>query len=185
MNNPKGVNAMKQLMQTNLKVGSLFLMMVVLMSSGCQQQPDASKTLKPLAAKYVGVWNSGNMKDLDAIIDPHFVRHVNLQPDVEGVDGIKKVISGFRTAYPDLNIVLNDELYSENKSAGRWTLTGTNTGPGQMSPTGKSVKLWGTSLLHYANGKLTEEWVGFDNQSLMEQLGYAMTLPSETKPQRK
>jgi hypothetical protein len=52
-------------------------------------------------------------------------------------------MSGFRTAYPDLKIVLSDEVYSENKAAALWTFTGTNTGPGEMPPTGKSVKIWG------------------------------------------
>ncbi len=173
---------MKQFAQTILNAGSTLLVMAVLMSTGCRQRPDASQQLKPLVDKYVGVWNGGDLKELDAIVDPHFVRHANLSPDVEGVDGLRKVISGFRAAYPDLNIVVNDGVFSDkNASAGRWTLTGTNTGSGAMPSTGKFVKIWGISLLHYANGKITEEWVGFDNQSFMEQLGTAMIPPSETK----
>jgi len=60
-------------------------------------------------------------------------------------------------------------------------LTGTNTGSGEMPPTGKSVKIWGISIIHLADGKITEEWAGFDNQSFMEQLGFTMTPPSEKK----
>lgn len=168
--------------QTILRAGSLLLMMTAFMTAGCQQHPDASRKLKPLIDKYVDVWNGGDLKGLDAILDPHFVRHANLSPEVEGVEGMMKVISGFRAAYPDLKIVVNDAVYSEdNASAGRWTLTGTNTGSGVMPPTGKSVKIWGVSLIRYANGKIAEEWVGFDNQSFMEQLGHTMTPPSETK----
>jgi len=172
---------MKQLIHTILKAGSVLVVIAVVMATGCQQKPDASQHLKPLVDKYVGVWNNGNLEGLDAIFDPHFVRHVNLSPDVEGVDGLKKVISGFRTAYPDLKLVLEDEIYSESKSAGRWSFTGTNTGPGEMPPTGKSVKIWGLGTLHYANGKITEEWVGYDRQAFMEQLGGTMTLPSGSK----
>lgn len=172
---------MKQLTQTILKAGFLLLMIAVVMTTGCQQKPDASQQLKAIADKYVEVWNSGNLEVLDAIMDPHYVRRVNLIPDVEGVDGIKKVISGFRTAYPDLKLVIEDEVYSENKFAGRWSFTGTNTGPGEMPPTGKSVKVWGVTIVHYANGKLTGEWVGYDNQSFMEQLGGTMTPPSGSK----
>jgi predicted ester cyclase len=50
-----------------------------------------------------------------------------------------------------------------------------------MPPTGKSVKIWGISIIHLADGKITEEWAGFDNQSFMEQLGFTMTPPSEKK----
>jgi len=38
--NQKGANAMKQLIQAVLKVGSLLLVIVVVISTGCQQQPD-------------------------------------------------------------------------------------------------------------------------------------------------
>jgi len=165
-----------------LRSSSLALIGTIVFMTGCErQQPDASQKLRPIVDKYVEVWNGGNPDGLDAIIDPRFVRRVNLQSDIEGVDGAKKVISGFRTAYPDLKIVVNDEVYSENKSVGRRTLTGTNTGSGAMPPTGKSVRVWGISILRFANGKITEEWVGSDNQSLMEQLGYTMTPPSASK----
>ena len=170
---------MKQLNHAVVKAGSVFLMMVVLVATGFSQKSDASQQLKPVIDKYVEVWNTGNLKDLDAIVDPHFVRHANSQPVVEGVDGLKKVISGFRTAYPDLKIIVNEDIYAENKSVGRWALTGTNTGAGEMPPTGKAVKQWGISILHFANGKITEEYLGFDNLALMQTLGFTLTPPAE------
>jgi len=159
---------------------SMWIMAFVFFA-GCQQKQDPSLKLKPLVDKYVGVWNRGNLEELDAIMTSNFAYHSNQSADVNGIDGLKKVISEFRTAYPDLSIVVNDDVYSENKSAARWTLTGTNTGAGAMPPTGKSAKVWGISILRFANGKIAEEWLGFDNQSLMEQLGYTMTPPSASK----
>ncbi len=148
--------------------------------AGCQQQkPDASQELKPIGDKYVEVWNNGNYDELDAIFDPGFVRIVNQIPDVQGVDGLKEVISGFRTSFPDLKLTIDNEIYAENSVAVRWAFSGTNTGPGEMPPTGKSVSAWGISILHFANGKITEEIVAYDNQSFMEQLGYTMTPPSD------
>jgi len=150
--------------------------------SGCQQQkPDPSQELKPLTDKYVEVWNNGNLDELDAIMDSNYIYHSNKLPAVNGIDGLKKVISSFRTAYPDLKLILEDELFSENKAAGRWHITGTNTGAGEMPPTGKSVDFWGIAILHVANGKLKEEWTASDNQSLMEQLGYIMMPPAAPK----
>ncbi len=129
----------------------------------------------------VAVWNNGNLDEVDALWDPSVVRSANGLPDVNGIDGIKKVISGFRTAYPDLKLTADEEIYAENKATLRWTLTGTNTGPGEMPPTGKQIKIWGISIVHFANGKLTREFVSFDNQPLMEQLGFTMMMPSEEK----
>jgi predicted ester cyclase len=172
---------MIQIITTTAKAGTLLLIIAVVMTTGCQQKPDPSLKLKPIVDKYIEVWNGGDPGGLDAIIDPHFVRHINLLPENQGLAGAKEVISGFRTAYPDLKFTIADEVYSENKCAARWVFTGTNTGPGQMPPTGKPVKSWGVSTYHFANGRITEEWVAYDSQSLFEQLGYTMMPPSGSK----
>lgn len=140
---------------------------------GCQAS-DASKDMKPLTEKYMEVWNTGNLQGLDAIMDPNFHYHDNLSPDVSGLDGLKGIITAFRTAFPDVRLVSDDELYSGDKCAVRWSWTGTNTGAGEMPPTGKSVRMSGISILHFANGKITDEWLAYDNQALMRQLGVAM-----------
>lgn len=110
------------------------------------------------------------------------MRHENLRPNVEGVDGIGKVISGLRAAFPDLKVVVDEEIYGENRAALRWTFTGTNTGSGEMPPTGKAVRAWGIEIIHFANGKITEQWVAYDNQSVMQHLGFTMTPPAAAKP---
>ena len=166
--------------RSTLSMILLCLLVPTVILLGCQP-PNASQKLKPVVDKYVEVWNTGNLGELDAIIDPHFVRRVNLIPTVEGVDGAKKVISGFRAAYPDLKIVVDDPNYSENRFSCRWTFTGTNTGAGEMPPTGKPVKIWGLTIAHFANGKLTGETVAYDNHAFMEQLGYTMMPPSGAK----
>jgi predicted ester cyclase len=168
---------MKQPIHAMSKAGSVLLLMVVLVATGLSQQ----QQLKPAVEKYVAIWNTGDFKDLESIMDPHFVRHANDDPAVEGVDGMKKVISGLKAGYPDVKVVLTDEIYVENRSIARWSLTGTNTGAGEMPPTGKAVKQWGISIIRFANGKLAEEWVAFDNQSFLHQLGFTLTPPAEKK----
>ena len=76
-------------------------------------------------------------------------------------------------------LTIDEEVYSDNKAIIRWTFTGTNTGESEMPPTGKQIKIWGISILHFANGKLTREYVSFDNQPLMEQLGFTMVPMTE------
>jgi steroid delta-isomerase-like uncharacterized protein len=169
---------MKKINQRSLKTGLLFLMVLVI-SIGCQQQkPDPSQELKPIIDKLIEVWNNGNLDDLDTIIDPNFVRSVNQIPDVKGVEGLKKVVTAFRTAYPDLNLTWDNGIYAENSLAGRWVFTGTNTGAGEMQPTGKSVSIWGESIFYFADGKITREIVAYNNQAFMEQLGFTATPPA-------
>jgi predicted ester cyclase len=109
------------------------------------------------------------------------VRTVNQMPDVYGVEGFKKAIHDFRTAYPDLKLTVDNEVYSENAIAVRWVLTGTNTGPGQMPPTGKPINIWGEAILRLVNGKLTKEIVAYNNQAILEQLGFTMMPPKAGK----
>ena len=163
---------------------NFFLALIITLTivTGCQQQkPDPSVEMKPIVDKLEDAWNGRNIEALDAIFAPDFVRIVNNQPEANGVEGYKKAIADFRTAYPDLKLTLDNTLYAENGGATRWVLTGTNTGPGQMPPTGKSVNTWGLSIVHIANGKVTKEIVAYDNQVLMEQLGYTMMPPAEEK----
>jgi len=172
---------MKLLTHTILKAGSLFLMIAVVLTVGGQPQPDYSKDLKPLVDKYNGAWESGNVEGLDGIFDPKFVRHSDAATSAQGLDNLKKIITGFKTAYPDIKVVSNEEIYTENRFAGRWTLTGTNTGPGELPPTGKAITMWGINIIHFENGKMVEEWDSFDNVPSMQQLGFAMTPPTESK----
>jgi steroid delta-isomerase-like uncharacterized protein len=171
---------MKPSIKRNLLLNFSILIITFLVVSGCQMKPDPSKELKPLVDKYVEVWNNGNLGDLDAIINSTYAYHSNQSPDANGLEGLKKVISSFRTSFPDVKIVLGDVIYSDNIASCKWNLTGTNTGPGEFPPTGKPVKQWGISIINFANGKISSEWVAYDNQSFMEQLGFKM-MPSSEK----
>ena len=165
-------------MKSSIKILAV-LMAALVVFSGCQQQnPDPSQELKPLLDKGVEIWNNGNLDEVDELWDPNVVRSANQLPEVEGIDGYKDVITSFRTAYPDGKLTIDEEVYSESKVIIRWTFSGTNTGKGEMPPTGKQIEIWGISILHFENGKITREYVSFDNQPLLEQLGFTMTPPS-------
>ena len=173
---------MKQKIQKMLRTVSLLLAIAVVFTTGCQQQKsDPSVELKPVVDQFINIWNNGNLEDLDAIIDPSFLRTENEAPKVSGLEGLKKVMTAYRTAYPDILIVSDEEIYAENKATVRWRFTGTNTGPGEIPPTGIKVKFWGETILHFSNGKLTAEIVAFDQRPVLEQLGYTITPPSAEK----
>ena len=53
----------------------------------------------------------------------------------------------------------------------RWTVTGTNTGPGDEPPTGKAVTISGMTTFTMVDGKIAEEYVQFDVLGWQLQLG--------------
>ena len=52
--------------------------------------------------------------------------------------------------------------------ASRWVLTGTNRG--------RQVRAWGITLSHLRDGRIVEDWSGFDSLDLVRQLGVVRTL---------
>ncbi|MBX2992795.1 MAG: ester cyclase [Bacteroidetes bacterium] len=147
----------------------LFVMLPAAILWGCQHEPDYSKELKPLVDKYNEVWQTGNVDELDAIFDSRFMRHSDIATSVEGLEHLKVLISDFREAYPDLKLVSLDEVYVKDRFAGRWSLTAASAG----------LQVWGVHIIHFANGKITEEWDAYDNLPFMAQRGYTITPPGQ------
>lgn len=147
----------------------LFFMLPAAVLCGCRQEPNYSKELKPLVDKYNEVWQSGNVEELDAIFDPAFLRHSDIATSVEGLENLKTLITDFRAAYPDMKIVSLDEVYSKDRFAGRWTL----------SAAGAGIQVWGVNIIHFKNGKISEEWDAYDNLLFMAQRGYTIMPPGQ------
>jgi predicted ester cyclase len=156
----------------------LLLALAMVLLAGCQP-PDYSAELKPIVDVYVQAWNTGNLDGLDEIIDAQFVRHASpASPTAAvGLDSLKQAITSTRAAYPDFNVVMDEEIYSADRAVGRWTWTGTNTGTGAMPPTGRSARVSGISVLHFAEGRILAEWVSQDYLDLYQQLGFTLVPP--------
>ncbi len=145
--------------------------LMALLATGCAQQSDHEARYKPLVDRYMKAWNDGNVDALDDIIHQDFKRHSDVATTLRGVTDLKQLITGFRTANPDVRLVSNDELYAENRFAGRWALVGAT---GTESP---GAQLWGINIIRFQDGKIIEEWDAFDNLSYKATRGYQITPP--------
>ena len=135
----------------------------------------SEKEIKAIGGQSLEIWNKGNLSLIDKYFSPDFVRH----NDLVGTEALKKNITFMRTAYPDLNVKMDELIVKDDKSIMRWTLTATNTGPrGKVPPTGKKVKVSGVTISRFINGKIVEQWHYFNMQAVWKQLGYTFTPPS-------
>jgi len=93
----------------------------------------------------------------------------NGEPDA-GRAASAEVARGFMDAFPDMRVT-SDELVREPEGIRfRWTLTGTNTGPGG---TGKAVRISGHELWKFDDRGLISESKGhFDSAEYERQLQY-------------
>lgn len=86
-------------------------------------------------------------------------------------DGIREA-KGWRSAFPDLRVVVDLAVAEGDLVSVRWTARGTNTGTGNGIPaTGRKVEISGTTIFRFEGGAIAEEWTSGDTLGLMRQLG--------------
>ena len=85
-----------------------------------------------------------------------------------GRDAIALVAQGFMAAFPDLKVIMDDIVVDGDQTVYRWTLAGTNTGPGG---TGKRVHISGFEEWRIgADGLIAESRGHFDRAEYLRQL---------------
>ncbi len=119
------------------------------------------------------IWNKGNLSVADQIFATNYVHHDPSTPDFgRGPESEKKRATLYRTAFPDLQLAIEDLVAEGDRVVTRWTARGTHRGELRgIAPTGKQFTVTGISIARISGGKLVEGWVNWDAQGLMEQLG--------------
>jgi predicted ester cyclase len=86
-----------------------------------------------------------------------------------GRTAITAAAQGFMTAFPDMVVAMDSVSLDGRRAVYRWTLTGTNTGPGG---TGKAVRISGYEEWTFgAEGLIAESKGHFDETDYNRQLG--------------
>ena len=115
--------------------------------------------------------SKGNLKVFEDIIAPNYVNH-NMPAPAPGVEGFKQVIGMFRTAFPDMQVTVEDEVAERDRVATRGVMRGTHKGEFMGVPaTGKQVAVQYIDIWRLENGKAVENWVQMDMLGMMQQLG--------------
>ena len=93
-------------------------------------------------------------------------------PDTVGLDALRRAFEGFRRAFPDLHITLDQLLAEGDLVAARWTATGTHSGAlAGIEPTRTEVAWSGTDIYRLTDGRVAEWWRNDDFVWLLHQLG--------------
>ncbi len=119
------------------------------------------------------VWSKGNTDILGEIYTPDFVWHDPIAGDIIGIEGLKQSIDMYRSAFPDLHFIIEDQIAEGDKVLTRWTSYGTHLGTFMgIPPTGqKGPGLTGISIDRIENGKVKESWTFWDTLGMMQWLG--------------
>ncbi len=134
-----------------------------------------SSQIKVLATRIMEeLYRKGDMSIVDSIVSDDYVYRA---PGIEvcGPADLKEFVADYRSAFPDLNVHIDDMIVDTDKVATRFTMSGTHDGDFDgLAPTHTKVKATGVLISRYENGKLVEDWDQFDMYSLMQQLGVVL-----------
>jgi steroid delta-isomerase-like uncharacterized protein len=117
-------------------------------------------------------FNLGNFSAIEELFAPESITHIPAWGMPNNRLGLKQLIAGFRTAFPDLHCTVEDEIYTEDKVAAHWTLRGTHQGLffGNQ-PTGRPVVVQGIIFARIEHGRIAENWTLVDQIGMLQQLG--------------
>jgi hypothetical protein len=119
------------------------------------------------------IWNRGDLDVADELFATTYVNHDGLIPDiVRGPEAIKVSVALYRTAFPDLQITVEDLTEDGDTVRLRWTahgVAGSDRG-GDTAPS-TAGRLMGTLTSRMAGGQIAESWIQWDREGALAQLG--------------
>ena len=121
-----------------------------------------------------------NLAIVDELAAPDMLLQYSLHAPRRGRDDIKRFMTDFRAAFPDLEFGGTSDLIAEGDYVvGRWEGGGTHTGPafddflvgGLPARSGRKMHFGGITVLRVKDGKVAEEIGLDDGVAALQQLG--------------
>ena len=120
----------------------------------------------------------GNLNVADEVFAPNYRLHFPGYPPMD-VEGHKLLMSAFRGGFPDMRVIIEEQVAEGNLVTNRLKMTGTNTGSFQGIPaTGKQVTIVGINIMRFEADKIVEIRGVLDVMGLMQQIG-AIPAPAQ------
>lgn len=124
--------------------------------------------LRDFAVRYTAAWCSQEPERVAAFYTPDGVITINGGTPSVGRAAVADSARGFMTAFPDLVVELDGLEIDGERAVYRWTLHGTNTGPGG---TGRHVRVSGSETWTFGTDGLVADSTGtFDVTDFERQL---------------
>jgi hypothetical protein len=114
--------------------------------------------LRAFAQRYTAAWCSQDPTQVADHYAPEGSLSINGGPPAVGRAALTEVARSFMTAFPDLQVLMDDVVVRDGGIEYHWTLIGTNSGPGG---TGNKVRISGF-----------EEWTIGDDGLIAESQGH-------------
>lgn len=118
------------------------------------------------------VITQGNIDSAAQFVWEDVVEQVPLPGQGPGLEGLKDILRAMRSAFPDLNFAIQEQIAEGDKVASRFEWTGTHQHEFFGVPaTGRQVRVWGVVIDRLDEGRIKDTRILMDTLGLMTQLG--------------
>jgi len=139
---------------------------------GLPRRSPPAALLRKLAERYTAAWCSGEAARVADYYSFDGSLSVNGAPPAVGHHAVTALAQGFMSAFPDMTLRMDGLLIQEDRAVYRWTLEGTNTGPGG---TGHAVSISGFEVWRIGDDGLIAESRGyFDSEAYQRQIEHGL-----------
>ena len=117
--------------------------------------------------------SEGDIDGFGALVADDFVEHEEAPGLPATKEGVLTLFHGYRAAFPDLRMTVEDVIAQGDKSVARVTTTGTQTGAWMGMPaSGRKVEVHLIDIMRFDDeGRICEHWGVMDMLSMLQQLG--------------
>jgi predicted ester cyclase len=131
---------------------------------------------KAVVRRYVEEYQIGRREEVaDELVAEQFVHHAGpgwAQTITGKAFGKPQFVAMLHAAFPDLDVVIHDQIGEGDLVVTRKTFRGTHNGEFMgIAPTGNRVAIDVIDIIGITDGQLTEHWTCPDMLGLMQQLG--------------
>ena len=153
----------------------LIFTIIGLVTLGCET-PQKDLKLSENVKTYQEAWSQFfDERNMESINDQYFTEDVTVVipgDNIIGIEGTKNYYGNFLTGFSDAEFTFVDIFGQGDKLVKHWNFRGTHDGDFfGIPPTGKSLNLYGTTLILMEDGKIKQEQDFFDNLDMLTQLG--------------
>jgi steroid delta-isomerase-like uncharacterized protein len=118
------------------------------------------------------VINQGKMGSAEEFVWEDVVEQVPLPGQGPGLEGLKDVLRGMRSAFPDIDFSIKEQVCEGDKVVSRFEWTGTHKAEFMGVPaTGRQVRVWGVVIDRLEAGRIKDTRILMDALGLIMQLG--------------
>jgi steroid delta-isomerase-like uncharacterized protein len=129
------------------------------------------------------IWNQGDVSAVTALYSPTYVYHDPANPRVKSVRDFEQLVTSFRRAFPDLQMVVEGQIGEGDLVVSRWGARGTHKGHWfNIAPTDKHVMVTGITIDLLRDHQIAESRVNWDALGLFQQLGLVPVFAQQGLP---